>query len=1241
MLGASFLPARLRHEHDQPAPSNPGYLNRQITQVLQNVARAAFTHPMYTIFTVAILASTSYHGLLEGSLFGNAKLGKDVDGTDLMSLVEGGRRLRLGEETSWKWQSENGVARDENSYTNHTMVVTLVFPDSLSISSPRTAPLANQVPIPANVSARNLPTTWNPLAPISQDTTLAFAVPSNEASDFLASVQVISHSPNSQGEDDVYEDRLIPKPNVWVVKAAKVGRHSAQTTMGVSAANTWTSFVDLIKNAESLDITIMVIGYLAMHLTFVSLFMSMRHMGSNFWLATSVLISSVFAFLFGLGMTNQLGVPINFVLLSEGLPFLVVTIGFEKPIILTKAVLSASASPRGQDARQDSDFSRTASSSQNIQSSLQVAVQEKGFAIIRDYCIELAILIAGSASGVQGGLTQFCFLAAWILVFDCLLLFTFYTAILSVKLEINRIKRHVALSRALQEDGISRRVAENVASNDELASDSARTVEFGRNGVNDVFGNVKKDRDSSIPKFKVIMVAGFLFVNALNLGTMPFRARSRKAAPTSVSGLSNVLTSPSMDPFKVAQNGLDLLYNEAVENDHSITITILPPIKYEILSSKAHIDDDNISDSIMDGDHTDHFLDYVVGGRVVGGVLNSLEDPVVSKWIIVTLTVSLVLNGYLFNAARWSIKEPRASKEDSRDVYALEVARHSTLPRQEKQLTIDTCLSQTKDHVPKPNESVDNEAGQVPESRDSVQCEQMAKNRQAAYLNDQELNDLTVRGKIPGYALEKTLENPDVMTRLASLTRAVKIRRTLVSRTPATAENSGQLEKSKLPYQNYNYENVHGACCENVIGYMPLPVGVAGPMVIDGKSYYLPMATTEGVLVASTNRGCKAINAAGGAITVLTGDGMTRGPCVGFQTLNRAGAAKMWLDSEDGQKTMKRAFNSTSRFARLQSMKTALAGTYLYIRFKTTTGDAMGMNMISKGVERALSVMREESGFDDMSIITVSGNFCTDKKPAAINWIDGRGKSVVAEAIIPGDVVRSVLKSDVNALVELNTSKNLIGSAMAGSIGGFNAHAANIVTAIFLATGQDPAQNVESSNCITVMRNYNGNLQISVSMPSIEVGTIGGGTVLEPQSACLDLLGVRGAHPTHPGENARRLARIVAAGVLAGELSLCSALAAGHLVQAHMAHNRSQAPTRSTTPISAAVSAAPNKAQVAEGLSMTTHARGRGASNASTPGTSASDEGLSMTASTPESGALSAASGKGHGLEGLTMTRKN
>ena len=808
----------------------------------------------------------------------------------------------------------------------------------------------------------------------------------------------------------------------------------------------------------------MVLGYLSMHLTFVSLFMSMKHMGSNAWLATSVLISSVFAFLFGLIVTTKLGVSINLVLLSEGLPFLVVTIGFEKSIILTKAVLSSSISSRRPGPRPDTDISKSASSSRTIQSSLQVAVQDKGFEIVRDYCIEIAILVAGAASGVQGGLTQFCFLAAWILVFDCILLFTFYTAILSVKLEINRIKRHVALSRALQEDGISRRVAERVASSDEIPRLRTDTDTF--NPPNDapaVFG--KKARDSSIPKFKVLMVGGFLLINALNLCTIPFRAGSKSELATSVSGLSNVLTPPSMDPFKVAQNGLDFIYKAAREKESQVIVTVLPPIKFD-LTSKSDLDGEDLSGSIFDGEYTDQFLNYVVGGRVVEGVLKSLDDPVVSKWIIAALTVSIVLNGYLFNAARWSIKEPRHEiLQEKRLHNKPQHVTHKAMPTDPV-----SRLRITDDHVSTSKIVAKIEPAQRNISRNVQECEQMLKDRQAAILDDQELSDLTVRGKIPGYALEKTLENSGVMTRLASLTRAVKIRRTLVSRTPATSEFSSLLATSRLPYQDYNYENVHGACCENVIGYMPIPVGVAGPMIIDEKHYYLPMATTEGVLVASTNRGCKAINAAGGAITVLTGDGMTRGPCVGFRTLARAGAAKLWLDSEEGQKTMRKAFNSTSRFARLQSMKTAMAGTYLYIRFKTTTGDAMGMNMISKGVEYALKVMMEDSGFDDMSVITVSGNYCTDKKPAAINWIDGRGKSVVAEAIIPGDVVKSVLKSDVNALVELNTSKNLIGSAMAGSIGGFNAHAANIVTAIFLATGQDPAQNVESSNCITVMR---------------------------------------------------------------------------------------------------------------------------------------------------------------------------
>lgn len=243
---------------------------------------------------------------------------------------------------------------------------------------------------------------------------------------------------------------------------------------------------------------------------------------------------------------------------------------------------------------------------------------------------------------------------------------------------------------------------------------------------------------------------------------------------------------------------------------------------------------------------------------------------------------------------------------------------------------------------------------------------------------------------------------------------------------------------------DYDYKTIIGACCENVIGYMPLPVGVAGPLTIDGELLHIPMATTEGTLVASTSRGCKALNAGGGVTTVLTQDAMTRGPAIDFPSIVMAAAARKWIDSPEGFETIRTAFDSTSRFARLQSLKCAMAGRTLYVRFATQTGDAMGMNMISKGTEKALQVLYER--YPEMNVLALSGNYCTDKKPAAINWIEGRGKSVVAEAVVPGSVVKSVLKTTVKDLCNLNIKKNLIGSAMAGSIGGFNAHAANILT---------------------------------------------------------------------------------------------------------------------------------------------------------------------------------------------------
>ncbi|PGG98462.1 hydroxymethylglutaryl-CoA reductase (NADPH) [Blastomyces parvus] len=1142
MRGSWLIPQRFRNVNAADS-AEAGWLNRRLTTALQAVSSRACLHPIHTIVVIALLASTTYVGLLEGSLFDAVRdVGAGPGQLDVEPLLTGARNLRLGEATGWRWQIDNAVQVEDEKNVQHLALTTFVFPDS-SARSPQAPPAAKNVAVPANCSAVPIPHTPNLLSPISHDSSLAFAVPYDQISDFLKAAQEIP------AEQDAKDGSAEQKK--WIMKAARSSGSGSRRVLRIWLTDAWNSFVDLLKHAETVDIIIMVLGYISMHLTFVSLFLSMRRLGSKFWLAATVLFSSVFAFLFGLLVTTKLGVPINMVLLSEGLPFLVVTIGFEKPIILTKAVLSASLDTRRQAPPRQAG-STTVSSPSSIQDAIQFAIKAKGVEIVRDYCIEIAILVAGAASGVQGGLRQFCFLAAWILFFDCVLLFTFYTTILCIKLEINRIKRHVALRKALEEDGITRAVAENVAASNDwprMSPEGSDANGKAKGNTNGVFG--KKVKASSVPKFKILMVGGFVLVNVFNLCTLPFRNRGDGLVFPALSKLSNLLSPAPIDPFKVAENGLDSIYVDAKSKQLESVVTVLAPIKYNLEYPSVHYAGAE-EGGIFDIEYTDQFLD-AVGGKVIESLLKSLDDPIISKWIIAALTLSVILNGYLFNAARWSIKEPEPVNE---------IAKEPEIDHEKEQRKLEVKANGTL--------------------RSREECEKLLKEKMAPFLTDEELIDMSVRGKIPGYALEKTMEDPSI-PRIDALTRAVKIRRAATARNPQTAYLTSSLESSKVPYKDYNYTLVHGACCENVIGYLPLPLGLAGPLTIDGQSYFIPMATTEGVLVASTSRGCKAINAGGGAITVITGDGMTRGPCVAFPTLARAGAAKVWLDSEEGQAVMKSAFNSTSRFARLQSMKTAMAGTNLYIRFKTTTGDAMGMNMISKGVEKALHVMSTEAGFEDMDTISVSGNYCTDKKPAAINWIDGRGKAVVAEAIIPGDVVRSVLKSDVDALVELNISKNLVGSAMAGSIGGFNAHASNIVTALFLATGQDPAQNVESSNCITMMKNQNGALQISVSMPSIEVGTIGGGTILEAQSAMLELLGVRGAHPTNPGDNARRLARIVAAAVLAGELSLCSALAAGHLVKAHMAHNRSApapaatataASTRSVTPVSAAVGAA-------------------------------------------------------------------
>ena len=177
-------------------------------------------------------------------------------------------------------------------------------------------------------------------------------------------------------------------------------------------------------------------------------------------------------------------------------------------------------------------------------------------------------------------------------------------------------------------------------------------------------------------------------------------------------------------------------------------------------------------------------------------------------------------------------------------------------------------------------------------------------------------------------------------------------------------------------------------------------------------------------------------------------------------------------------------------------------------------------------------------------MVSVSGNMCSDKKAAAINMIEGRGKTVVAEALIPSEIVESKLHTTAEAIVETNIRKNLIGSSMSGTLGA-NAHAANMVAAFYIATGQDPAQVVGGSLTLTNCENLDGNLYISVRMPAVELGTVGGGTSLPCQSEALEIMGCKGAG------KARKLAEILSVTVLAGELSTLAAQAAGQLGKAH------------------------------------------------------------------------------------------
>lgn len=329
--------------------------------------------------------------------------------------------------------------------------------------------------------------------------------------------------------------------------------------------------------------------------------------------------------------------------------------------------------------------------------------------------------------------------------------------------------------------------------------------------------------------------------------------------------------------------------------------------------------------------------------------------------------------------------------------------------------------------------------------------------------------------------------------------------------------------------------------CENLIGTVRVPLGVAGPaaFVYRGAAYerLIPLATTEGALVASVSRGAKVISAAGGAVVDVSHVGSTRGPVFETSGIRESRLLEQWITSH--QDELKEAAATTSKHLQLTQSHIQVNGKYVYVRFEFDTDEAMGMNMVTIATDAIVSVIEEHT---KARSVAVAGNYDIDKKPGWLNVIRGRGRVCTAEVRIPPTILKEHLKVDPHELAKTVTVKCWGGSMMAGSMG-YNAHFANMVAAFFTATGQDIAHTVEGSMGVTTAQvEEDGSLYFSIFMPDVMLGTVGGGTKLKTQTE---------ARKITQAQDADELAAILAVAVLAGELSLLASITQKTLGKAH------------------------------------------------------------------------------------------
>jgi hydroxymethylglutaryl-CoA reductase (NADPH) len=338
---------------------------------------------------------------------------------------------------------------------------------------------------------------------------------------------------------------------------------------------------------------------------------------------------------------------------------------------------------------------------------------------------------------------------------------------------------------------------------------------------------------------------------------------------------------------------------------------------------------------------------------------------------------------------------------------------------------------------------------------------------------------------------------------------------------------------------------------EHFSGAAQVPIGLAGPLRIDGEhargDFFVPLATTEGTLVASYNRGMRLLAECGGVKTTVVEQAMQRAPVFIFDDARKARDFGHWVDTHFVD--IKAAAEATTRIGKLQTIGQYSVGPLRYLRFNYTTGDAAGQNMTGKATHAACEWIVANHAERPRYIL--SGNIDTDKKHSQINTLLTRGRRVVAEAVIRDTVLQRVMGVDTRTLFAARQI-SMAGATLAGSANN-GSHAANGLAALFIATGQDAANVAESHAGITYVRLLDtGDYYWSITLPALIVATVGGGTALATQRECLQLLGCAG-----PG-HADKFAEICAATVLAGEISLASAVIAGDWVTSHERYGRNR-----------------------------------------------------------------------------------